>query len=82
MCFTYVLYSSEFKKYYVGISNDVEKRLAIHNSGKIKSTKHFIPWRVVHVEHFGSKQEARTREKYLKSAAGRRWRKQNIEMGD
>ncbi|NNF19478.1 MAG: GIY-YIG nuclease family protein, partial [Flavobacteriaceae bacterium] len=38
MCFTYVLYSSEFKKYYVGISNDVEKRLAVHNSGKIKST--------------------------------------------
>ena len=82
MVYLYVLYSDGFDRFYVGISDNTDVRLKYHNSGKVKSTKPFKPWRIVHIEEFENKQTAREREKYLKSAAGRRWRKNNIKKGD
>ena len=84
MCSVYVLYSDVFDRFYVGVSRDPLRRLREHNAGYTKSTKPFIPWRLVHQELFDSMQEARNKEKYLKSAAGRRWRKNNLtpNMGD
>ncbi len=74
----YVLYSVEFQEYYIGLTKDLRRRLNEHNRGNTKSTKAFRPWEVIHREEFKLLSEARRREKYLKSAAGRRWRKQNI----
>ena len=74
----YVIYSLNFDRYYIGISNNLNKRIIQHNSGKTRSTKAFIPWKVVYIEEYKTRIEARKREKYLKSAAGRRWRKINI----
>ena len=82
MLFVYVLYSGGFDKYYVGLSENVDKRLKEHNEGQNKSTKPYIPWWVAHLEEYKTRNEARTREKYLKSASGRRWRKKNINLGD
>nr|WP_299384610.1 GIY-YIG nuclease family protein [Allomuricauda sp.] len=78
MFYVYVLYSTGCHRYYVGMTTNIERRLAEHNHGKTRSTKSFIPWTVVHRESFKTRLEARQREKYLKSAAGRRWRKENI----
>ncbi|NNE75580.1 MAG: GIY-YIG nuclease family protein [Pricia sp.] len=78
MFWVYVIYSGNFDRYYVGMTINVETRLKQHNSGKTKSTKAYIPWEVIHVEEFITRAEARSREKYLKSAAGRRWRKNKI----
>ncbi len=74
----YVLYSVEYEKYYVGLTTDIARRLEEHNLGKTSSTKGFRPWEVVYFETFATRKEARKREKYLKTAAGRRWRKNNI----
>ena len=63
---------------YVGMSINYENRLKEHNSGKTKSTKAFIPWKIIHTEEYPSREAAREREKYLKSAAGRRWRKEHL----
>ncbi len=76
--FVYVLYSSESERFYVGMSSNVRRRLKQHNSGLVKSTKAFKPWEIQYTEKFDTRVEARKREKYLKSAAGRRWRKQNL----
>jgi len=76
--FIYILYSKNFDRYYVGLSTDVKQRLISHNAAKVKSTKTFVPWELVHIEEFDTRVEARIREKYLKSAAGRRWRKNNL----
>ncbi|NAS29483.1 GIY-YIG nuclease family protein [Flavobacteriaceae bacterium R38] len=78
MYFVYVLYSPSFDRYYIGMTQDYEKRLKEHNNGKTKSTKAFKPWEIIYKEIFNSREEAIDREKYLKSAAGRRWRKENI----
>ena len=78
MYYVYVLYSAGFERQYVGMSDELDRRLVEHNSGKNQSTKAFKPWSLIHKEPFGSREEARVREKYLKSAAGRRWRKNNL----
>ncbi|MEW2921383.1 GIY-YIG nuclease family protein [Muricauda sp. ANG21] len=78
MFFVYVLYSPEFEQFYVGLTTDIDRRLTEHNNGKNQSTKAFIPWKMVHKENFETLLQARKREKYLKSAAGRRWRKLHI----
>ena len=84
MCNVYVLYSPIFKRFYVGSAIDVERRVAEHNRGKTKSTSPYQPWKLVFTESFKTIEEARSREKYLKTAAGRRWRSKNIKinMGD
>ncbi|WP_139855432.1 GIY-YIG nuclease family protein [Aequorivita sinensis] len=78
MYYVYILYSKEFERMYVGMSKDCTKRLKEHNSGKTQSTKAYIPWEIIHTEEYLTRKEAREREKYLKSAAGRRWRKINL----
>ena len=80
MVLVYVLYSIKFDRTYTGMTTDVEKRLNQHNTKQNRSTKAYVPWKLIHVETFDSRIEARKREKYLKSAAGRRWRRQNLGM--
>jgi len=70
--FVYILRSLKDGNLYVGISADVEKRLVQHNSGKTQSTKSRKPFKLIYREKFNSRQEARGREKYLKSYEGSR----------
>lgn len=71
MYYIYVLKSEVNGHRYIGMSEDVTKRLKEHNAGKTKSTKYSKPWRIVHVEQLNNRIEARKREKYLKSGTGR-----------
>ena len=78
MYFIYVLYSVEYDRFYIGLTIDCERRLGEHNAGKSFATKAFAPWIIVHTEEYSTRGAARKREKYLKSAAGRKWRKKHI----
>ncbi|MBT8253741.1 MAG: GIY-YIG nuclease family protein [Flavobacteriaceae bacterium] len=80
MVYIYILYSETHNRYYVGMTENIEQRLTYHNEGQVKSTKAYKPWRLVRFEKYKSKMEARVREKYLKSAAGRWWRNNNLGM--
>ncbi|WP_456379441.1 GIY-YIG nuclease family protein [Lutibacter sp.] len=71
MVYVYVLYSEKYNRKYTGMTMDVEKRLREHNTGQNRSTKAYIPWKVVFKEEFKIRLEARAREKYLKSGVGR-----------
>ncbi len=53
----------------------LEKRLGEHNRGESQYTETKKPWELVYFETFDTLQEARQREKYFKSGAGRRFRK-------
>jgi putative endonuclease len=61
-----------------GFTTNIENRLLEHNLGKSKYTSTRIPWKLIHIEEFDSHQLAVKREKYFKSAAGRRWIKKNV----
>jgi putative endonuclease len=71
--YTYVLKTLKDGRVYKGMSSDVERRVKEHNSGQTKSTKGFIPWILVLKEEHASLEEAREREKYLKSGVGREY---------
>ena len=55
------------------MSKNIDNRLKQHNAGQNRSTKAYLPWDLIHVEEFETRQDARTREKYLKSGIGREW---------
>ena len=76
MFYVYILESQKDLSQYVGMSEQPKERLRDHNRSKVKSTRLKIPWRIIHTESFKTRIEARKREKYFKSAAGRRFRKQ------
>jgi len=78
MYFVYVLKSKVAKKSYVGITDSLKRRLVEHNSGKNFYTKRYKPWRLIYTEKFENREQARKREKYFKSAAGRRYLKKFI----
>jgi putative endonuclease len=69
----YVLKSLKDYRNYYGLSYNVENRLRMHNAGKVRSTKSRGPFQLIYQEFVGSLQEARIREKYFKSAAGRKF---------
>ncbi|HMO50567.1 MAG TPA: GIY-YIG nuclease family protein [Kiritimatiellia bacterium] len=80
MAFTYIIYSQSHNKTYVGCAEDWRARLNKHNAGKVKATSSGLPWSLVLTEEHSSMLDARRRERYLKSSAGRRWMKKT--MGD
>lgn len=66
MYYLYILKSLKYERHYIGITNDVLKRLAKHNSGSVKSTKAYRPWIIFLKEEFLDKTMARKREIFLK----------------
>ncbi|HEY4506112.1 MAG TPA: GIY-YIG nuclease family protein [Candidatus Paceibacterota bacterium] len=71
----YVLRDS-MGRLYKGLTNNLQRRLQEHRSGQTKSTSHMGDLRVVYTEEFKEFAVARSREVYLKTAAGRRFLKQ------
>ncbi len=71
MYYVYVLRSVEFGRFYVGLTDNVERRLKEHNSGKTSSTRFYAPRILLFVEKFDTRPEAREREKYLKAGSGK-----------
>ena len=69
----YILESEKNGKRYSGMTRDFEKRLSEHNTGKSKFTSTLMPWKLVYKEMVSGTENARIREKYFKSGAGRRF---------
>ncbi|MDA9555692.1 GIY-YIG nuclease family protein [Pelobium sp.] len=74
---TYILKSAKDGKYYYGSCEDLEKRLTMHNGGKVRSTKSRIPFIVIYKEVYETRSEAQKREYYFKSIDGYIWLKEN-----
>ena len=75
----YVLYSEKHDKLYKGHTTSLIERFRSHNLLATKGyTVRFRPWKVVHVEFYGTKSEAIKREIFLKSGAGRGWIRKNF----
>tara|TARA_R110000787_G_scaffold70646_6_gene157031 strand:- start:910 stop:1158 length:249 start_codon:yes stop_codon:yes gene_type:complete len=71
MFFVYVIESQRDLRLYKGFTENLEKRLKEHNAGKTKSTKAYVPLKLVYCEEVYTRIEARKREKYFKSDIGR-----------
>jgi len=71
----YALKSKIANFYYKGFCQDLNKRLLQHNSGQTKSNKKYAPYEIVYTEEYIVIEDVLKREKYFKSAAGRRYLK-------
>jgi putative endonuclease len=76
---TYVLVD-DAGRLYKGCTNDLARRVKEHRSGKTATTRKGANWRVCYAEKFATLEEARLREKYFKTAAGRRFLKRKIVL--
>ena len=65
--YVYMLKSKSFKPItYVGYTNDLKKRISLHNCGKGAKFTRGRKWTLVYKEKFKSKREAISREYYIK----------------
>jgi predicted GIY-YIG superfamily endonuclease len=55
---------------YIGITNDLEERIRVHNAGGSPHTAKYRPWRIVPHLCFQDDQRAIEFERYLKSGSG------------
>jgi len=70
--YVYILTSIiEPSRHYIGITNDLDKRLKEHNRGHVIHTSKYTPWEYETVIAFRSKEKAQMFEKYLKTHSGR-----------
>ena len=66
--YVYMLKSKSIKPItYVGYTNNIKKRLLLHNSGKGAKFTKGRKWTIIYREKFKSKKEAILREYYIKN---------------
>ncbi|MFV5691537.1 GIY-YIG nuclease family protein [Flavobacterium sp. LT1R49] len=73
MYFIYIIYSKKLDRFYVGTTDDVEKRLAEHNSGFYSEafTVKGVPWELSLKFECKSSEKAYGLEKFLKRMKSR-----------
>lgn len=65
-CGVYILESLQDGKYYIGCTTNINKRFQEHNQGKVRSTKNYLPWKLLVLLPCETEQEAHQNERRLK----------------
>jgi len=77
--YVYILQSTNNPdKFYTGFTENLQKRLNDHNSGKNPHTAKYKPWRIKTAVAFIDRHRAVDFERYLKSASGRAFAKKHL----
>ena len=66
MCFLYILRSESSGRFYLGSTDDLDRRLSEHLRGHTPSTRGRGPWNLVYKETFETLLQARPRELEIK----------------
>ena len=64
--YLYILKSLSSEKYYIGISQNPERRLYYHNNFEKGFTSRYRPWEIVYTKEFASKELAISAERKIK----------------
>ena len=75
----YAIYSEDCDRIYVGLTNNLERRISEHKREHSKSTKRFKKIRLIYTKVFEDYKSARQEEKRLKAGQGRRFLRKLIE---
>jgi len=70
MYYVYILKSEKDGSKYVGVSQDLKRRISEHNSGNAKYSDSKRPYKLIWYCAFLEKMKAYNFEKYLKSSSG------------
>jgi len=77
--YVYVLQSESDGNFYTGYTNDLTERLKKHQDGKVFSTKGRRPLKLIYYEFCLNEDDGKRREKYLKTAWGKRYLKTRLK---
>ena len=78
-CTVYVLESQRNpRRHYVGVTGNLDRRLASHNAGENTSTAANRPWTVLATIQLRNEATAADFEPFLKSASGRAFAKRHF----
>ena len=66
----YILKSTINNRYYIGHTENIDNRLNLHNSGRVRSTKPYSLWNIIHTETLKTRSEAQKREIEIKKYKG------------
>jgi len=64
--FLYIPQSATNDRYYIGSTDDLNRRFKEHNSGQTKSTKSGLPWEIVYTNEFDDSISGLKAERCLK----------------
>ena len=79
MYVVYILISlKDSKRYYIGLTQDLQKRLKEHNASEAGYSKRYVPWKVETYITFDNKNLAEKFEKYLKVGSGQAFLKKRL----
>jgi len=76
--YVYVIRSAVDGHNYVGLAHDLRSRLDEHQRGRVRSTRNRRPLELIYYEACRDLHDAATREKYLKTAWGKRYIKSRL----
>lgn len=79
MHYVYVLKSLKDRNMYVGRTTNLNTRLKGHNEGGVESTRDRRPLKFIYCEISNNIKDATHREKYLKTAWGKRYLKHRLK---
>ena len=80
MFWIYVLENQNDQSWYIGYTSDLKRRLKEHLSGYGSQTTSMKKgWKLVYCEGYLNMQDAKGRERFLKSGSGRRFLKNQIK---
>ena len=72
--YLYVLCGKKTKKYYIGVTDNIERRIIEHNNNKTHFTgKQHEIWEVIFTKYFKEQCEARKEEMRLKRAKNKKY---------
>lgn len=66
MYYIYIIKSEKTGKIYIGLTNNLKKRIKKHNQKQSFSTKFKTPWQIIYYEAYQSEKDAKLRERGLK----------------
>ncbi|MEK6645498.1 MAG: GIY-YIG nuclease family protein [Candidatus Firestonebacteria bacterium] len=79
--YVYVLLSQKDSKFYIGFTNELERRLKEHEQGKNISTSKRLPVKLIYFEGHLSEDDAMRRENYFKTTKGKTTLRQILREG-
>jgi putative endonuclease len=75
MFYVYAIKSLSRNYIYVGLTNNLDRRVKQHNLGQNKTTKPYVPFKLIYKHSFLTRVGARQKEKELKSGYGKEFLK-------
>jgi len=79
MFYIYCLESEKNNELYFGYTNNLKRRFKEHNLGLNFSTKRYAPWKLIYYEACINEEDAKRREKYLKTSQGQKMMKLRLK---